>query len=83
MEEKGREMSMVADSSLRSGVFSDYMVVKNVNGKSILDFFLIDDIDAERGTAVLTSRVVLTHQGLVALRDMLNKHIEATGIGES
>lgn len=83
MTEESREMSMVADSSLRSGVFSDYMIVKNVNGKSVLDFFLIDDISDKEGTAVLTSRVVMTYHGLVALRDMLDRHIKATGIEES
>ena len=75
-ESASKDPILYADADKRRGVFSDYMVVKNVNGKSILDFFVLDGSDGDRLTAALSSRVVMTYDGLRALRDMLDRHVD-------
>jgi hypothetical protein len=74
------EPEIFADAGKRAGAFSDYMVVKSVNGKAILDFCLIDDMADGRATGALVSRVILTNESLVSLSDMLNKHIKMIGL---
>ncbi len=82
-EKREKSMNLIADADKRAGIFSDYMIAKNVNGKTILDFFVIDDMSEGEGvTATLGARVIMTYQGLLSLRDMLNSHIEATGLKE-
>ena len=73
------EPEIFADAGKRAGAFSDYLV-KSVNGKSILDFCLIDDMADGRATGALVSRVILTNESLVSLSDMLNKHIKMIGL---
>lgn len=77
MNSNNNDPILYADTEKRAGVFSDYMTVKNVNGKCILDFFMIDDVDENGLSANLASRVIMTRSGLLALRDMLNRHIDS------
>lgn len=74
---------LYADADKRQGAFSDYMIVKNVNGKAVLDFFMLDGSEEGRLTATLTSRIVMTYDGLRALRDMLDRHVDGMDGGKS
>ena len=73
-----RAMRIMSGEAARAGVYADLANAMTVNGRTIVDFFMIDRPDVEPGVdeAVHQARIIMQPDAVVALRDMLNDHIE-------
>lgn len=74
-------ISLTAEDNVRSGVYSNFSMARSTQKESIIDFVFIDSNgDDESGKHVanglVQSRIIMSHQSLVELRNMLDKHIE-------
>ena len=79
---EGKPVSFVmkADDSLRKGVYANIVEVKSMSKESIVSFFFADEAeeadDEVRMSGTMVARVVMAHDTLIELRDLLNRHIE-------
>lgn len=82
-EEKAVSIRIDHDPQTRKGVHADFVIARTDGAATRLDF-IQNDIPLEGGDigAVLVSRVFMSNEGLVALRDMLDAHIKTAGIEE-
>ena len=73
-----RAMRIMSGEAARAGSFADIANAMTINGRTIIDFFLIDRPEVEPGVdeAVHQARVIMQPDAVVALRDMLTEHIE-------
>lgn len=67
-----------AAPEVRAGRFSDLSLIRTNGSVSIIDFALSDNVPDESGNipAVLVSRISMTNEAVVALRDMLVRHTQ-------
>lgn len=77
MGEEVFNLSAVAtDPSVRQGSYSNLVVVTSQQSEEILDFFFVDSRDEDGAmSGVVVSRVIMSRDRLVALRDALNDHL--------
>ena len=70
-------LSIDHDPQTRKGCFSDFSMAATNGPNTRLDF-ISTDIPGENGSVrgVLSARVYMTNESLIALRDMLNSHTE-------
>lgn len=75
-EESQGSIQVDASIETRAGVFSDVVMALTKNGVTRLDFIQTDFPASDNGDtlAVLTSRVFMSNENLLQLRDMLNRH---------
>ena len=79
---EGKPVSFVmkADESLRKGAYANLVEVKSMSKESIMSFFFADEAEESeeevKMSGTMVARVVMTHDTLLELRDLLNKHIE-------
>lgn len=80
-EEKVTNIRIDHDPQTRKGVYADFVIARTDGAITRLDF-IQNDISLEGGDieAVLSARVFMSNDSLVALRDMLDAHIETVGI---
>lgn len=81
MEEKELQLNLSAELEKRKGSYSNFQTVVDGEHESVLDFFFMDQVAVgDSGKTVkngiMVSRIILTKQGLIELKDMLVKHIE-------
>lgn len=75
MDKDDRSMQITADSNIRRGVFADLVFAQTSNQVTRLDFIQIEgEVDDSTLQGVLASRVYMTNESLIALRDMLIRH---------
>jgi hypothetical protein len=75
MDKDDRSMQITADSDIRRGVFADLVFAQTSNQVTRLDFIQIEgEVDNSTLQGVLASRVYMTNESLIALRDMLIRH---------
>lgn len=75
MDKDDRSMQITADSDIRRGVFADLVFAQTSNQVTRLDFIQIEgEVDDSTLQGVLASRVYMTNESLIALRDMLIRH---------
>ena len=75
MDKDDRSMQITADSDIRRGVFADLVFAQTSNQVTRLDFIQIEgEVDDTTLQGVLASRVYMTNESLIALRDMLIRH---------
>ena len=75
MDKDDRSMQITADSDIRRGVFADLVFAQTSNQVTRLDFIQIEgEVDNQTIQGVLASRVYMTNESLIALRDMLIRH---------
>lgn len=75
MDKEHRSMQITADSDIRRGVFADLVSAQTPNQVTRLDFIQIEgEGDDSTLQGVLASRVYMTNESLIALRDMLVRH---------
>ncbi len=74
---KGFSVSIDHDPQTRKGCFSD-LAMATTNGPNTRLDFISTDIPGENGNirGLLSARVYMTNENLIALRDMLNSHTE-------
>lgn len=74
-EERQHNIGIDHDPQTRKGAFADFTMVRTKGGVSRIDF-IQRDIELEGGDeqAVLASRVFMSNEDLLALRDMLVRH---------
>lgn len=81
--DEGKPVSFVmkADDSLRKGAYANIAEVRSMNKESIVSFFFADEMeetdDEVRMSGTMVARVIVTHDTLIELRDLLNRHIES------
>lgn len=69
-------VSIDHDPQTRKGVFSDFVMARTKGGVTRIDFVQLDiDLDGGDKQAVLASRVFMSNEDVITLRDMLNDHI--------
>lgn len=71
--EDASNLMIEATPEARRGAYADFASVRVNGGNSMIDFLLVDSVGPEGGSGVLTSRVVMSNESLLALRDMLNE----------
>lgn len=80
-EGKPASFVMKADDSLRKGVYANIAEVRSMNKESIVSFFFADEAeetdDEVRMSGTMVARVIMTHDTLIELRDLLNRHTES------
>lgn len=89
-ERKPVSFEMKADDSLRRGAYTNIAEVRSMSKESILSFFFADEAeetdDEVKMSGTMVARVVMTHETLIELRDLLDRHIEgnfgASGDGD-
>lgn len=71
----GQQVAVDTPPEARRGAYADVATIRTNGAVSMLDFMLVDmaDPDGNLG-AMLTSRVFMSNEGIIALRDMLNEH---------
>lgn len=75
MDKDDRNMQITADSEMRRGVFADLVFAQTSNQVTRLDFIQIEgEVDNSTLQGVLASRIYMTNESLIALRDMLIRH---------
>lgn len=75
MDKDDRSMQITADFDIRRGVFADLVFAQTSNQVTRLDFIQIEgEVDDSTLHGVLASRVYMTNESLIALRDMLIRH---------
>ena len=76
MEAAQVSIAVEATPEMRAGRFSDVSLIRTNGGSSTIDFVMTDGAADENGviSAVLVSRVSMTNESVVALRDMLVRH---------
>ena len=75
MDKEDRSMQITADSDIRRGVFADLVFAQTSNQVTRLDFIQIEgEVDDSTLQGVLASRVYMTNESLIALRNMLIRH---------
>lgn len=74
-EQRAHSISIDHDPNTRKGSFADFMMVRTKGGVSRLDFIQRDiELDGGDEQAVLVSRVFMSNEDILALRDMLVQH---------
>lgn len=81
MEAKELQLNLNAEFDKRKGSYSNFQTVTDLGKESILDFFFVDQTGVDESgktfkNGVMVSRIILSRNGLVELKDMLVKHIE-------
>lgn len=73
-----RAMRIMSGEKARAGVYADIANAITLNGRTVIDFLMIDRTDVEPGVdeAVHQARIIMQPDAVVALRDMLTDHIE-------
>lgn len=73
---EGISIALEATPDVRRGVHADVAMVRTNGGQSLIDFVLLDTPPAPDGTVsgLLTSRVFMSNEDLIALRDSLNDY---------
>lgn len=74
-EKKTPSISIEAKSDMRKGVYANLSRIVSTSKESVLDFCFIDEDDGINKHGVLVSRVIMSNQALVELRDMLDSHL--------
>lgn len=75
MDKEHRSMQISGDPDVRRGVFADLVSAQTPNQVTRLDFIQIEgESDDSTLQGVLASRVYMTNESLIALRDMLVRH---------
>lgn len=75
MDKEDRSMQITGDSDVRRGVFADLVFAQTSNQVTKLDFIQIEgEVDDSTLQGVLASRIYMTNESLIALRDMLIRH---------
>lgn len=75
MDKEHRSVQITGDSDIRRGVFADLVFAQTPNQVTRLDFVQIEgESDDSTLQGVLASRVYMTNESLIALRDMLVRH---------
>ena len=77
-DEKQISIAIEATPEMRTGTFSDLSLIKTNGAASTIDFILTDGVPDEQGnvSAVLVSRISMTNESVIALRDMLVRHTD-------
>ena len=78
---EGNAIAVEATPDVRRGVHADIAMIRTNGGQSMIDFVLVDTVDtppAADGTAsgVLSSRVFMSNESLVTLRDTLIEYTQ-------
>lgn len=80
---QGGNLTVEATPEMRRGAHADFATVRTTGGVSTLDFLLVDTVEPSGDArGVLSSRVFLSNESLVALRDMLNEHTKGWQLRE-
>ncbi len=75
-ETRGINLNLDSDTETRKGVMASIVLASTDGGVTRLDFVNPDIPDNDGSVrAVLSSRVYMSNENLLALRDMLNAHI--------
>lgn len=83
-KQKGARLNLQGDAEMRKGVFANCFTLMDSKTCSILDSFFLDTPvttnkqgeDVQGG--IMVSRVILTRDTLIELRDMISRHLEKT-----
>ena len=72
----GNTIAVDSSPEVRRGAYAEISTVKTAGTMSTIDFAMVEGPIDDQGTlgAILTSRVVMTNDNLIALRDMLVDH---------
>ena len=75
---EGNAIAVEATPDVRRGVHADIAMIRTNGGQSMIDFVLVDTPHAADGTAsgVLSSRVFMSNESLVTLRDTLIEYTQ-------
>lgn len=78
MENATINLQVDASPEMRIARMADTFMVKTNGACSTIDFISTDGIPDENGTisAILSSRVSMSNEALLALRDMINSHTQ-------
>lgn len=78
MEERKVTLDIDSDVETRKGVHADIAMLSTKGGTTRIDFLNADiAIDPNSARAVLSSRVYMSNEDVIALRDMLDRHTAA------
>lgn len=86
---KGREntvsdelnIQLAADLKVRQGVYSNLSVISSQPKEDRIDFIFVDGASEDGAEGVVVSRVILTRQTLIELRNAITSHIAAHPMG--
>ncbi|MGR1083420.1 hypothetical protein ACUYFE_05255 [Olegusella massiliensis] len=75
---EGNAIAVEATPDVRRGVHADIAMIRTNGGQSMIDFVLVDTPPVADGTAsgVLSSRVFMSNESLVTLRDTLIEYTQ-------
>ena len=80
-EQKEARVNLIADAGLRNAAYVNTAFAKSTPKESYLSFALVDseaDVDGELvAEGILQAHIVMSHDTLVEVRDMLDAHIKA------
>lgn len=77
-EEKAINLTIDSDPQTRKGAYSDRVLVTSEGGFIRLDFLHVDIPSDDGMRAVLVSRIMMSREDVVALKDVLDSHLSMT-----
>lgn len=84
VEQHTATLNLQGNIDLRKGVYANIFTLMESKGCSILDCFFLDTpvVKNEQGEGIqggtMVSRIILSRDTLVELRDMISRHLEKT-----
>lgn len=75
--------AVATDPSVRKGAYANFVMLGSRQTEEILDFFFIDSNDEDGNmSGVIVSRVIMSRDNLMSLRDALNDHLSKVPGGD-